>query len=57
MKDKEIIAYEQACNDLAKKFVKKYFDKDADWRWIAGDVGGILEVEDYYFNLKIIIST
>lgn len=53
---KEIIAYEQACNGIAKKFVRKYFDKDADWRWIADDIGGILEVGDYLFNLDKIVT-
>lgn len=53
---KEIIAYEQACNGIAKKFVRKYFDREVDWRWIADDIGGILEVGDYYFNLDRMVT-
>jgi hypothetical protein len=47
---KEITAYEKACNNIAKKFIKRYFGNNVDWEWIAEDIGGIIQVADYFFN-------
>ena len=64
--NKFIANWEKATNDLALEFVEKYFI-DADWdssvaeywryycRWAADDVGGILEVCDYLFDLDLIL--
>lgn len=41
--------WEIETNRLTDIFVKKYF-KDADWYWIGDDIGGVIEVNDYFFG-------
>ena len=46
-----VVAYEDACSDLAVEFASKYFGKDAQARWIGNQPGGTLEVNDHYFSV------
>lgn len=48
--------WESTTNKLIEVFLIKYFeledeDMPLDYYWIGGDVGGVLEFADYYFNL------
>ena len=47
---------EMAIQDLTDVFVKKHFGDDADYYWIADDIGGVLQVNDYFFNLEHIMD-
>ena len=64
MKNKKLIAWQKATNDLAKatnalaqEFCTKYFETD-DWYWVGypEDIGGVLEVADYFFGLDRIVD-
>jgi len=58
MKKKELLKnWEEETNIVTREFVRKYFGKDADYYWIADDVGGVLNVGDYFFNLDRIIES
>lgn len=48
--------WEQETDRLAKLFVRHYFGKDADSYWIAEQTGGVLYVNDYFFNLNDIVD-
>ena len=37
-------------------FVEKYFGKDAEYYWIADEVGGCLYVNDRFFNINDIVN-
>ena len=56
MKNKKLAAWHKATNSLAQEFCNKYFDKTTDWQWTSYDIGGILEVRDYYFGLSGIVE-
>lgn len=47
--------YEFACHFIAGYFVKKYFGKSVDYyddcSWINDDIGTVLYVNEFYFNL------
>lgn len=45
----QLQAWELETNKLTEIFVKKYF-KDADWYWIGKDIGGVIEVNNFFFN-------
>jgi len=51
---KELKAYYKAIEDLANIFCKKYFGEDCydPEDWVGGDIGGILNVGDYFFNMS-----
>jgi len=51
-KDIELGVYEVACDGLAKYFVERYFGKDAEYYWIAGHLGGTIEVADRFFDIS-----
>jgi len=51
---KEIKNYEKSCEAIAAKFVKEYFEEPDAW-WICDDIGGVFYVNDYYFNMEIMI--
>jgi hypothetical protein len=42
---------DKAIDDLAERFVAKYFGTD-DYFWISGDHTGVLSVNDYFFDLN-----
>jgi hypothetical protein len=43
--------YEQATQDLAEFFVKKYFGKDAECSWVSDRIGDVFYVNDYRFDV------
>lgn len=48
---KSVIAnYEKACNDVATLFAKTYFG-DPFLHWIGGEIGGVMGINDYFFNV------
>jgi len=57
MKNKKLIAWQKATNELAQEFCKKYFEA-YDWSWVGcpEDIGGVLEVNGYYFGLDRIVD-
>jgi hypothetical protein len=52
----EIGLWEVATNELVESFVFKYFGQVTDIYWVAEEVGGVLAVNDYFFNLSDIIN-
>ena len=49
--------WEEATESLKNLFVDKYFGKDAsDVDWVAQDIGGVLYVNDYFFDLSDIVD-
>lgn len=51
--------YENNVIEITKIFCKKYFGdcyKYHDDDWIGGDVGGIISINDYYFNFSDILT-
>jgi len=57
---KEMIAlsaYENACNAMAMVFLKRFFDYgNGDFYWVADEIGGVLCVNDYFFNMDLIVE-
>lgn len=52
---KSVIAnYEKACNDVATLFAKTYFG-DPFLYWIGGEIGGVMGINDYFFNVDDIV--
>jgi len=48
--------WERATQDLMAHFVEKYFGVDADTYWIAGEVGKVLYVNEYFFSMTDIVD-
>jgi DNA-binding transcriptional regulator LsrR (DeoR family) len=48
----ELFFYENACENLANCFVEKYFGKEAEYDWVAGGIGGVIEVADRFFDMQ-----
>ncbi len=49
---KQIKAYYKACQDIADKFNKVYFDGEADMYAIGGELDGVWGVNDYFFDIQ-----
>lgn len=47
--------WEQYTQRLTEFFVSYYFG-DADWYWIGDEIGGTIEVNDYYFDINDIVD-
>ena len=43
--------WEEATEALTFEFILKYFDEGADTYWIGDEIGGVLFVNDWFFNL------
>jgi hypothetical protein len=63
MKENNMLKYllenwENHTDLLTEYFIEKYFGKleDVEYYWVADDVGGVLAVADYFFNLSDIID-
>ena len=58
LKDKDIITkWEKATDALANYFVEKYFGKNAsDVYWAGDEIGGVLTVNDYFFDNREICA-
>jgi len=56
--EKKLESWEKATNDITALFIRKYFCsiRDAEHYWIADQIGGVLYVNDYFFNLDRIIE-
>ncbi len=52
----EIKQYEQACNKIAQYFIKRYFGKDTENWWIADEIGSVLHINGYFFDMKDIVD-
>lgn len=54
--------YYKACNEVADMFAKQYFcDKgmtftDLDEWWVAGDIGGVICINDYFWNMEDMVE-
>jgi len=49
---KELKQLEKEINKFTDYFVKRYFDEiPTDMYWIGGEVGDVLDVNDYFFDL------
>ncbi len=50
--------YANTCNEIARLFEIKYFGKDADLPpdWVADRVGEVLIVNDYFFDMRDILT-
>ncbi len=44
--------WERVTNELATEFINKYFDKDAEYWWVADQIGDVMFINDYFFNLS-----
>lgn len=57
MKRTTLAQWEKHTNQISKIFIDKYFGKDATevW-WIMGEIGGILVINDYYFDIQDIVT-
>lgn len=47
--------WEAETDKLAQLFVKKYFG-EADYYWIGNEIGGVIEVADYFFSLDRMVE-
>ena len=57
MTNKKItLAWEDETNKLVEIFVNRYFYKGVDWYWVGNEVGFVLCVNDYFFNLSHILT-
>lgn len=47
-----ILEYDKACEDVTREFLEHYFaDEPYDVEcWAAGDIGGVYNVGDYFFD-------
>jgi len=54
MKNIKLLKWQEVSDELAFFFVEKYFGVDVDFYWIADDVGGTIEVNDYFFDMSSI---
>ena len=48
--------WELATDKLADRLVEKYFYEEADYYWVAEDRSGLIQVNDYFFNLEDITT-
>lgn len=46
--------YDKACNGYLKAFCDKHEFNYSDAEWIGGDVGGMIEINDYYVDMGTI---
>lgn len=55
MKDK-LQRWTNETKELGDLFVAHYFGRDAESWWVAEEIGGVLFVNDYFFNLHDIVD-
>lgn len=52
MKNNKILEeYEVVANKLALYFADRYFGKDVEMWWVAGEIGGVLHINDRFFSV------
>lgn len=50
-----IMRYQDDCNWIAREFSMKYFGEiefGMEDNWVAGDVGGVIMISDYFFDME-----
>lgn len=47
--------YEDACESIALFFSRKYFGSVL-YDWVAGDIGGMCVINDYFFNTETMLD-
>jgi len=58
----DLANYEDACNDLLKTFIRKYFLSDGlkhdelEYWWVADRIGEVAFINDYFFNMTDIVD-
>lgn len=53
--NKQLKAYYKSIEDLTKLFCRKYFDEVYEYDtndWVAGDIGDVICINDYWFNMS-----
>lgn len=50
--NKKLKTYYEACFDLAEEFNKKYFEDEAGMNAIGGELDGVWEVNDFFFDIQ-----
>jgi len=53
--DFKIETYNVTVQDLTDYFTKRYFD-NADFYWVGGEIGGVVSINDYFFNFSDILD-
>jgi hypothetical protein len=48
--------WERATEGLKHRFVERYFGDDAEYYWIADEIGSVLYVNDRFFNLSDLVD-
>lgn len=52
--------YKQACEEVREAFVQKYYNTYPEWtdesEWVAGDIGGVLAVNDEYWSIADMVT-
>ena len=54
--------WERATENLAQYFARRYFiddfceDDEPEMWWVADEIGGVLHINDHFFNLKDIVD-
>lgn len=48
--------WQKASDELCDWFAEKYFGQDNESWWIADEIGSVLFVNDYFFNLSDIVD-
>ena len=54
--NKDLQNWYKATDKLAKSFTEHYFGKDADAWWIAGQVGGVIFINDRFYSIQDIVD-
>lgn len=44
-----------ATSALTEHFIKKFFGNDAEWWWVSDDIGTVLYVNDFFFEIHEIV--
>ncbi len=48
--------WEMATEKMAQAFARHYFGKNAEVWWVAEEIGGVLNINDHFFNLNEIVD-
>lgn len=57
----QILDWERITNEITDNWIREYFDiseeeEKLDYYWVSGDIGGIFNFGDYYFNFSDILA-
>jgi hypothetical protein len=48
--------YDEICTRIGIIFAKKYFGLDCEYWWVADESGGVMHINDYFFNMEDMID-